>query len=207
MALEKATIRNLRTRELIQVMFNPAEYSLDLGNTFAEVGIPGLRTPPLQYVRGNARTLKMELFFDTSGTRTDVRDEARRLTALLDNDPITRAPPILLFSWGGLNFTCVLESVGQRFTLFAETGMPLRATLNVSFREYESVEVEVRRGLFVGPPAVRNVVAGQTLSQIAAEVLGDPGAWRQIAELNGVDNPRKLIPGAALVVPPRAPGA
>src|SRR5690349_5582733 len=125
MALEKAVITNTQTGEQIRVMFNPAEYSLDLGNTFAEIGIPGLRTPPIQYVRGNGRSLKMELFFDTCETRGDVRQETRRVTALLESDPILRAPPILLFSWGGLNFRCVLESVGQRFTMFLEDGTPV----------------------------------------------------------------------------------
>jgi hypothetical protein len=62
MALEKAIVTNTQTGEQIPVLFNPAEYSLDLGNTFAEIGIPGLRVPPIQYVRGNSRSLKLELF-------------------------------------------------------------------------------------------------------------------------------------------------
>jgi len=57
-AFEKATITNTQTGERIPVMFNPEEYSLDLANTFAEIGIPGLSAPPIQYVRGNLRHLK-----------------------------------------------------------------------------------------------------------------------------------------------------
>ena len=207
MAVEKATIKNLTTGQLVSAMFNPGEYSLDLGNTFAEIGIPGLRTPPIQYVRGNSRSLKMELFFDTSERRTDVRSRTREITSLLDNDPATHAPPILLFSWGGLNFKGVLENVAQRFTLFAEDGTPVRATLTASFREYEPVEIEVRRGLLVGPPALRNVVGGQRLDQLASQLLGSPAAWREIALANDIDNPRRLTPGSAIVVPFRQPGA
>lgn len=202
MALEKATITNLQTGEQIPVMFNPEEYSLDLGNSFAEIGIPGLKTPPIQYVRGNIRNLKMELFFDTYEGKIDVRTETRRITALLDKDANTQTPPILLFSWGGLNFKCVLESAGQRFTMFLQDGTPVRARLSVSFKEFESVEVEVERGFFIGPPTVRNIVEGETLSKLAGEVLGDPGAWREIADLNSIDNPRKLAPGMSLVIPP-----
>src|SRR5262249_39581014 len=73
MALEKATITRLRTNEQIAVMFNPAEYTFDVANSFAEIAVPGRRTPPVQYVRGNGRTLKMELFFDTYEARADVR--------------------------------------------------------------------------------------------------------------------------------------
>lgn len=205
MALEKATITNLQTGERISVMFNPEEYSLDLGNVFAETAIPGLRTPPIQYVRGNIRNLKMQSFFDTYEKKSDVRNETRKITSLLDEDVTTQAPPILLFSWGGLSFKCVLESVGQRFTMFLEDGTPVRATLTVSFKEYQPVEIEVKRGLFIGPPTVYNIIQGETLTKIAGEILGDPSAWREIADLNNIDNPRKLDSGMQLIVPPRKP--
>ncbi len=201
MALEKATILNTGTGAQIAVMFNPEEYSLDLGNSFAEIGIPGLEKSPIQYVRGNARTLQMELFFDTYEQKRDVRREVQRITALLEKETVTQAPPILLFSWGSLQFQCVLESVSQRFIMFLQDGTPVRARLNVTFREYERISVEIQRGLFVGPPSVRNIVEGETLSQLAYEYLGDPGAWREIAELNNIDDPFALVPGTSLVIP------
>lgn len=214
MALVKATITNTQTGEQVAAMFNPAEYTLDLGNTFAEVGIPGLAAPPIQYVRGNSRSLKLELFFDTSqehreGSRVlnragdDVRMLTSQITRLLNHDPALKAPPILLFSWGGLNFQCVLESVGQRFTMFLGSGTPVRATLTVSFKEYRRAEVEVHTGLFVGPPTVRTVATGDHVSKIAGETWGDPEAWREIAEANNIDNPRRLEPGRQLIIPPR----
>ena len=203
MALEKATITNLQTREMIPVMFNPEEYSLDAGNSFAEIGIPGLAAPPLQYVRGNSQQLRMELLFDTSVKRGDVRRETARITSLLDQDPTLKAPPPLLFAWGKFNFRCVLESVAQRFTLFLNTGEPVRATLTVSFKQYAALDVDVRARGVVEPPAVRAVFAGDTLSAIAGEVLGDPRAWRQIAELNNIDNPFDLPAGTQLQLPAR----
>ena len=36
----------------ITLLFNPTEYQLQKSNNFAEIAIPGLETPPLQYVRG-----------------------------------------------------------------------------------------------------------------------------------------------------------
>lgn len=203
MGLEKATITNLQTNDRVSVMFNPEEYSLDLGNAFAEIAIPGLRTPPIQYVRGNIRNLKMELFFDTFEKKSDVRNEIRKISSLLEKDKKTQAPPILLFSWGHFNFKCVLESAGQRFIMFLQDGTPVRAKLSVSFKEYESIDIEIKSGLFVGPPTVRNILEGENLSAIAGEVLGDPGAWREIAKLNNIDNPRKLVPGMTLILPPK----
>lgn len=222
MALDKATIYILRStsppiEESIDVQFNPEEYSLDLGNSFAEIGIPGLPASPIQYVRGNLPSLRMELFCDTYEQRRDVREETRKITNLLNKDPQTQAPPILLFVWGSLNFKCVLESVGQRFTMFDNNGKPVRATLTVVFKQYEPVEIEIEQistepGFAIPPPPqLRTLLEGDSLTQIAGEVLGDPGAWREIAELNNIDDPFNLVPGQSLVLPspptpPRLPG-
>jgi nucleoid-associated protein YgaU len=202
MALAKATIINLETTEQFPVMFNPEEYTLQTGNSFAEVGIPGLAKPPIQYVRGNLRTLQMELFFDTYEYKSDVRAETRRISSLLEKNSTTKAPPVLLFTWGSLQFKCVLESAAQRFILFLNNGTPVRARLNVTFKEFEQVEVEVQHGLFVGPPTVRNIIEGDRLEKLAHEYLGDPGAWREIAAANNIDNPLQLTPGVALIIPP-----
>ena len=66
MALTKALIVNTDTSVNIPVMFNPTEYQLQKTNQFAEVGIPGLGSSLLQFVKGDAQTLTMELFFDTT---------------------------------------------------------------------------------------------------------------------------------------------
>jgi hypothetical protein len=201
MALEKAVIIRLGSGERIPVMFNPEEYAIETGNTFAEIGIPGLERSPLQYVRGNARTLQMELFFDTYEVKRDVRAEVGRITGLLRKDPATQAPPILLVTWGSLQFRGVLEAASQRFVMFLSDGTPVRARANVTFKEFTPLEVEVTRGLFLGPPAVRTLVENDTLARLAHEHLGDPGAWRQIAELNGIDDPFALQLGATLLIP------
>ena len=96
--LAKATITNTSTTERFQVMYNPDELRLEQGNNFAEVGIPGLDAPPVQYVRGKARTLSMDLFFDSYEADQDVRSHTGPLVKLLDKEPLTKAPPVLLFS-------------------------------------------------------------------------------------------------------------
>lgn len=201
MALEKATIIKLGSGEQISVMFNPEEYSLEVGNSFAEIGIPGRERSPLQYVRGNMRTLQMELFFDTYEAKRDVRRETQRITGLLEKDVVTQAPPVLLLIWGSLQFQCVLESANQRFIMFLSDGTPVRARLNVTFKEFAPVEIEIQRGLFLGPPTVRNIIENDTLQRLAHEHLGDAGAWREIAVLNNIDDPFRLVPGAALLIP------
>lgn len=199
--LAKATITNTSTAERFQVMYNPDELRLDQGNNFAEVGIPGLDAPPVQYVRGKARTLSMDLFFDSYETDQDVRTHTGPLVKLLDKEPLTKAPPVLLFSMGQFNFQCVLVDASQRFTMFRRDGTPVRSTIAVRFQEFVRVEIEIERGLFIGPPTLHNVVRSETASTIAAAVLGDPARWREVAEANGIDDPLNIPTGITLQVP------
>jgi hypothetical protein len=232
--LAKALLVNTVTGVGHRVMYNPEELRLGQGNTFAEVGIPGRSASPVQYVRGRARTLAMELFFDSYETGTDVREFTTPIVALLDQDPGTKAPPVLLFSLGRFQFSCVLVDADQRFTMFLRDGTPVRSVLSARFQEYVRVDFAVSSGLFFGSPTVsaavntvagavadssvgapapaagstvHTVVRGETLSALAGGYLGDCGRWRDIARANAMDDPFALTPGQQLVIPPRAPGA
>lgn len=203
--LAKAIIINTVTGDKIAVMYNPEEFKLDQGNTFVEVGIPGLDAPPIQYIRGRLRSLSMDLFFDTYESQLDVRLFTGQIVDLLNTLPQTKAPPVLLFTMGRFTFECVLVDAGQRFTMFLRDGTPVRATLSVRFQEYVRVDITVQQGLFLGLPALQNPLqsftSGQTLSGLASKFLGDPGAWRQIAEANNIDDPFNILPGTQLTIP------
>jgi len=204
MALEKATITP-EDEDPIEVRFNPTQYSLDHGNQIAEIAVPGLSAPILQYVRGNIRTLSMELFFDTYEEQADVRREyTDKIYGLLQIRRETHAPPICTFQWKDFSFRCVLERVGGRFTMFLEDGTPVRATLTVSFKEFIDVDMLVRATPTESADHTKTYVVklGDTLSNIAAAEYGDPGQWRPIAIANRIDNPRVLVPGRGLVIPP-----
>ncbi|MFC5722285.1 LysM peptidoglycan-binding domain-containing protein [Streptomyces gamaensis] len=61
-----------------------------------------------------------------------------------------------------------------------------------------------RQGLASGSPSSRQfsvVVRGDSLQSIAAHSTGRATDWRQIAELNGIDDPSKVRPGTVLVLP------
>jgi hypothetical protein len=209
MPLEKATITNTASGDRTTVMFNPEEYTLTRANNFAEVGVPGLRSPLLQFVHGALQTLEMELLVDTveahAGTTAgqDVREVTRRITSLLDVDPETHAPPVALFAWGSLTFQCVLSRATQRFILFRADGVPLRARLTVTFSEYTNAELEAKETKRETADYSRaySVGQGETLSQVAARVYRNAELWRPIALQNGIDDPRRLAAGTRLLVP------
>ena len=67
MALVKATLKDVSNdTEPVEVMFNPTEYSVSTNMTYAEIKVPGLRMPVLQFVRGASRVMSVELFLDHS---------------------------------------------------------------------------------------------------------------------------------------------
>lgn len=72
MALEHAKLFDL-SREPppppVEVQFNPTDYGIDRGASYAELQIPGLKTPILQYIRGEADSLNLELFLDGTDQR------------------------------------------------------------------------------------------------------------------------------------------
>jgi hypothetical protein len=210
--LEKATITNKVTHDSIPVMFNPEEYSLSKDINWAQASVPGLSAPILQFVAGNLATLEMELMLDTSedhgeaGTHAgdDVRTLTSRVTDLMTIDPTTHAPPVLIFTWGSLTFTCVLARATQRFVMFRGDGIPIRARLTVTFNEYRNIDLEAKeiKRETTDYSHVHEVVQGDTLATIAARVYDDPTLWRPIALRNGIDDPRVLTAATRLAVPP-----
>ena len=214
MSLEKALITNTVSGQAIPVMFNPEEYILRKDINYAQVGVPGLSGPILQFVHGNTQSLEMELFLDTyeehrNGARLlnqageDVRNYTSKITDLMKIDASTHAPPVLLFVWASLSFTCVLTSASQRFIMFLPDGTPVRARLQVTFNEFRNVELEAKEVKRETADYSKIYLVGQneTLSAIAARTYGNPRLWRPIALRNRVANPRRLPVGLQLIIP------
>ncbi len=131
---------------------------------------------------------------------SDVRNETNKIVELSRIERDKEKPPVCLVSWGAaFPFRGVVTNLTQRFTLFTSSGVPLRANLTVSFREYLPPEDDKRETEPVF--TTRIIKGGDTLSSIAAEIYRDPTRWRIIAEENSIDDPRRLNIGQMLSVP------
>lgn len=220
MSLEKAVIeidprdRGPNLPASITVQFNPTEYTLAKAAQIAEINIPGIDSPILQFVRGQNEKLTLELFFDTTQVGMgespvqDVRDLTRPVYELVKIQGNTHAPPRVRFVWGrGLSFRAIVESIQQKFTVFNPQGIPLRANLSVSFREYKTLEEQLGELNLQSSDhsKQREVQLKDTLSRIAFDEYGDSSKWRFIADdpANAavLSNPRRLTPGTRLLVP------
>jgi nucleoid-associated protein YgaU len=209
----------------LPVQFNPAEFSMTKGAQIAEIAIPGIDSPILQFVRGQNEKISLELFFDTtdSGSGADavaVTTLTNEFYALVKMSGEEHAPPRCRFGWGdefpGLinqggqvigkrkAFDCIVESIQQKFTLFSPEGVPLRATLSVTLREYLTLETPLQQLNLQSADHTRVhiVQRGETLPQIAFQAYKDPARWRVIAIANRLLHPRDLQPGMVLQLPP-----
>ncbi|MDD5320328.1 MAG: LysM peptidoglycan-binding domain-containing protein [Methylococcales bacterium] len=211
--------------EFFEVQFNPTEFSLDKGVQIAEIAIPGLDSPLLQFVRGQNEKMTVDLFFDTTESgmgpgATSVTTLTDRVYELVKIEPARHAPPICSFLWNSkfpgadlspqagnqrrMEFQCVVESIKQKFTLFSPEGVPLRATLSLTLREYKTLDEQLRQLNLSSPDRSHSHVMqqGETISALAGRYYRKPEEWRPIAEANNIEDPRRLTSGTFLIIPP-----
>lgn len=192
------------SKNKIPVFFNPSEYSIDKANEFS-TGSSG-KSSLTQFTKENLQTLTMDLIFDSyeeeDEDKKDVRILTRKITDLSKIDSKIGAPPIITFIWGGPVLTGVLTNVKQKFTLFSYDGIPLRATLSITLKEYKSESININE-----ETAEKNkdkfhlVKRGETLSGIAKIYYNNPSKWKVIANENKINNPRLLREGSTITIP------
>lgn len=195
--------RDMNELDTIEVAFNPTQYSVDKSVEYGELSLPGMDTPVSQFVSGDAESLSMDLLVDTYESGDDVSDKIDELDRLVSVDGDRHAPPICKFVWGDLTFTSIVESLKKEYTLFMPDGRPVRATVSLTFKQYETVAKQLEEEPRSSPDRTkrRRLSADQSLWSLAAAEYGDPGQWRRIAEANDISNPRTVEPGRELIVP------
>jgi hypothetical protein len=213
----------------VEAQFNPTEMSITRGANYAEVAVPGLRQPLLQFVRGETQVLTAELFFDGTDTQTSVtdktadpstpsltapltgvstQDKRRDLSALRAYSEIAsdlHAPPVCTVRWGDkLAFTGVVTSLTEKFVMFGENGEVLRARVTLTVKSYVAAGTQAQTTSSQSPDRfkTRVVKEGDRIDLIASEEYGDPGLWTTLAKANDLARPRVLRVGSVLQIPP-----
>jgi nucleoid-associated protein YgaU len=225
LSFQKVDARGTKIDDPMTVKYAPAELTFSKAAQFAEVAIPGLELPLLQFVRGDATTLSMDLFFDsteggTGAAALSVTDEVEKFHKLVSIKGDLHHPPLVRVTWGdnfpgasfgeadqaGQSFTAAVLSVSRRFTLFNPDGKPLRAIVSLSLKQFATVAEQVTAINYQSADHTRlhMVQEGETLPLIAYDAYGDARNWRLIARHNNLPDVRRLTPGAALELPPLA---
>jgi nucleoid-associated protein YgaU len=222
MSLSKAYILNVDTGDRIECLFNPKEYTFsksnDWGSSKGDEAGPQQNAPGLKFKGGQPTNLKMQLFFDTyhlakgAQSAKDVRSHTEKIWELMyvrddKRDAKTQfaEPPKVRFMWGQTwTFDAVIESISQQFTMFLADGTPVRATLDVSFKQIKDehqLKAQNPTSGGVGGEQLWTVREGDTLARIAFQTLGSGTLWRGIAEANNLEDIRDLEAGRVLVIP------
>lgn len=216
--LQKAEIIILLKNEVkIPCQFNPTDYTISKQSNWKETGGKGKAVPELEFSGGKPATLKMKLYFDTTKPHelvevgSDVRDLTNKLWDLVQisehrRNPTNQKgePPQCEFRWGTTwNFTAVITNLTQKFTMFKGDGTPVRATVDVTFKQVKDdttypFQNPTSRS---EPRRTRVVQAGDRLDLIAFEEFGDSGRWYDLALANDLEDPMLLQSGQILVIP------
>lgn len=185
---EKAIIEVLDgpNKGKFEVMYNPREYSV---STSAKVTGEG---SGVQFTQVNIEDFTVSLFFDTYEEQTDVRKKTEEIVSLLMpsvEGQETKQPPICRFVWGSFGYKGVIQKVNQKFTMFLQSGIPVRAELAVTFKSVVTKEEDAQ---LKGKEACRKlwtVKTGDRLDLIAHKAFKDPAQWRRIAQANNIIDP------------------
>ena len=205
--LAPATLTNLDTNDVVNFMFNPFEYTLSKSNTWQDKPVTGQNLPYVNFQQGGAITLKLTLHFDSQVLGTDVRNFTDKLWKMVmineakaDAKTGKGQPPPVVFDWGKLHFKAIITNLSQKFTLFTDTGIPLRCTVDVDLRQYldEPGETGTAQSSSSGTTTKAPVTATQ--GQRLDNMTSNPNDQRKIAEKNNINNPLKVPTGTKLKV-------
>ena len=217
----------------LEVRFNPESYSLKYENKYNKPQGINTSSKPQKYTLSKPQELSLKLIFDstskslaenlnlksfatsivpvipqaislfqdTEGVYPEV-EKFLQLTTFVDGE--SHEPKFLLVEWGDLQFKCRLASVEVKYTLFARTGKPLRAELDVIFIQDIPDDVRNRLDNLNSPDLthIRQVKNGDTLPLMAQEIYNDSSYYIQLARANNLDNFRKLKAGTPIKLPP-----
>lgn len=204
---------------IVHCMFNPYEYSISKSNTFDEKSAVNQDTPTAELSQSGAQTLKLNLFFDTSLETVEANKNVTKVTNDLwrfmsvkeakvnqarSSAQEKKQVPLVAFHWGVFYFVAYITDMTQQFIHFLPDGMPVRAKVDVTFKQLIDIDDYPNQNPTSGGGPLKQiwqVGAGDRLDLIAARVYQDASKWRLLANYNNLVDPRQLRPGQRLLIP------
>ncbi len=167
------------------------------------------------YEKYEPKTLFMKFIIDCTGiiegTSKDekIHDKIKSLeTVLYDYKSEAHRPAFITVCYTEILFKGQLESMSVDYTLFTTKGIPLRATVELSFKGYMCSEEERKKFSKQSPDMSRliTVKEGETLACLCHEIYGDSLLVGQVARFNNLNGFRHIPAGTELLFPPLKKG-
>jgi hypothetical protein len=115
-------------------------------------------------------------------------------------------PPFIVVNWGKLVFLGALRSMTHTFTLFHESGLPLRVDVVLKIKQHKVANTALAALSLLSPDLtrIRTVKASDTLLNLCLDAYQKPDYYLEVAKINQLTNFRKLQQGTEIILPPIA---
>lgn len=190
-------------------MFNPENYSRKYAVKYKDRQGAGDTASPQVFEAIEPESYDFTFLLDgtgVTGTSVKVHEEVEHFLDVTGrNIGDIHRPPYLIVSWGSLLIKGVLKSADINFKLFSPDGIPIRAEIRASFAGAMEDQRRVAEADNKSPDLThaRIVKLGDNLPLMVAEIYTNPAAYYlQVAEVNGLNNFRRLRAGQNLIFPP-----
>jgi len=191
--------------DVVEAQFNPTSLQYSINNTLEQ----GSGKQKSRKVGDSTGKLSMELVYDTTDTGTDVRITTQTVAMLMRPEGKGQLTPVVRVTWGIFKFEGVLDSYRETLDFFSTDGVPLRASLSLSFSTVSKHNATPSKVFAFGSAAPKDkdqdddkkdgkskdskTVETSPEKATPAEIgkmFGDPVLARQIAKKNGVEDIR-----------------
>lgn len=195
----------------LTVLMDPQTLKFDKEIVYAADRQLGATGWSVRFVNYKAETLSFKFTIDCTGivegTGEDDRvyDKIKEIESLLyvyNTDG--HQPSYVIVQYVELLFRGQVKKMDVDYTLFGYDGVPLRATVGLTFIGSRSSEEE-RRTFSKQSPDMSRVVTvreGETLPYLCHKIYGDSLLVREVARFNGLNCFRDIPAGTQLLFPP-----
>jgi hypothetical protein len=191
-------------------MFNPETIAISEAVEWIDNTPPGNEGADPVYVKTMARTFTIDIMLDGTGVNTNgvkIPVTAQVLLFRLATTKVvgtTHRPNKLLLQYGLLIVNCNLQSSTVTYTMFDMFGLPIRAKISATFKEYTASGFMAALSMLSSPDLTHEVVVqdGDILPLLTHNIYKKQDYYLQVAKVNRLKNFRKLKTGSKLIFPP-----
>ncbi|MBK7325532.1 MAG: hypothetical protein IPI89_05170 [Propionivibrio sp.] len=187
---------------------NPNEITLSYEMEYDAAQGSGTTGSRMNFKKMKPGDLALTFFLDgtgANGERIDVQQKIEEFQTVTGYNGDIHRPNYLKVSWGTLTVKrCVLKSASIAYKLFQPNGIPLRAVITASFTDNSDDTTRVAMAQDQSPDLthLRVIKAGDKLPVLCNEIYGDPRLYLRVAQANGIDDFRNILPGMRIFFPP-----
>jgi hypothetical protein len=184
----------------IEVHFNPVSLQYQITNTVSRTGSGDTSK---QHVSQASAKLTMDLVFDTTDSGDDVRSHTGKIANFMrpvGGDDNQNTPPVVEFAWGSYKFQGMVDSYRETLDFFAASGVPLRASVNLSMAGQDQVFNDGAQPSADAAAGIGGQISiGFGSPTLVASIAGDIRGARAVASINGAASLRFGVEGGLAV--------